>query len=332
METLKSLSRRVHVAEDVQGIVRTMKSLAAARIRQFETAVESLTEYNRTLRLGFSILFHPTHHQGSLHRISVADQMTKSMDDQVRTELAFEARDLRSPLAPTTTQPNREPGRRPRYGAIIFGSDQGLCGQFNEAIADYATAHMENVSSDVGTWSVMPIGNRVQVQLAERGYPLATRHNCPSSLAGIGNFVQDLLPEVQEWQQENRFDRVVVFHNKRISSSTFRPRHLRLLPPDFRSLTQTRENDGTFATLPIFTMDRTELFRALVRQYLFVGLFRACAESLASENASRIASMQSAERTINERLGELRTQLNERRQTAITEELLDIITGYEASK
>jgi F-type H+-transporting ATPase subunit gamma len=63
---------------------------------------------------------------------------------------------------------------------------------------------------------------------------------------------------------------------------------------------------------------------------LFVSLFTACAESLASENASRIAAMQAAEKNIEQRLDELRGAFNLMRQSAITEELLDVVTGFEA--
>jgi F-type H+-transporting ATPase subunit gamma len=53
-------------------------------------------------------------------------------------------------------------------------------------------------------------------------------------------------------------------------------------------------------------------------------------ESLAAENASRMASMQAAERNIDERIQELIKRLNQQRQTAITSELLDIVSGFEA--
>jgi TolA-binding protein len=53
-------------------------------------------------------------------------------------------------------------------------------------------------------------------------------------------------------------------------------------------------------------------------------------QSLASENASRIAAMQAAEKNIQERLDELRGSFNQLRQSAITEELLDVVTGFEA--
>jgi F-type H+-transporting ATPase subunit gamma len=77
-------------------------------------------------------------------------------------------------------------------------------------------------------------------------------------------------------------------------------------------------------------MNTQVLFSRLVTQFLFVSLFRACAESLAGENASRIAAMQAAERNIDDRLQELRADYSRRRQTTITEELLDVVTGYEA--
>jgi F-type H+-transporting ATPase subunit gamma len=82
--------------------------------------------------------------------------------------------------------------------------------------------------------------------------------------------------------------------------------------------------------LPAFAMDPDHLFSALVRQYLFVSLYRALAESMASENASRLAAMQSAERNIGDRLDDLTRQFHQQRQTAITSELLDIAAGFEA--
>ncbi|MFP3870922.1 MAG: F0F1 ATP synthase subunit gamma, partial [Syntrophobacteria bacterium] len=84
--------------------------------------------------------------------------------------------------------------------------------------------------------------------------------------------------------------------------------------------------------LPMYTMAWDPLFSALIREYLFISLFRAFAESLASENASRLASMQGAEKNIEERLGELRTRFHQQRQMSITEELLDIVAGFEALK
>jgi F-type H+-transporting ATPase subunit gamma len=70
--------------------------------------------------------------------------------------------------------------------------------------------------------------------------------------------------------------------------------------------------------------------RALIREYLFVSLFRACAESLASENASRLAAMQRADKNIEELLEYLNGQFHHLRQSRIDEELFDVISGFEA--
>ena len=70
--------------------------------------------------------------------------------------------------------------------------------------------------------------------------------------------------------------------------------------------------------------------RALVREYLFVCLYRACAESLASENASRLAAMQRADKSIADSLETLRADYARLRQGTIDAELFDVTAGYEA--
>ena len=70
--------------------------------------------------------------------------------------------------------------------------------------------------------------------------------------------------------------------------------------------------------------------RVLIREYLFVSLFRACAESLASENASRLAAMQRADKNIDELLEDLNGRFHRLRQSTIDEELFDVISGFEA--
>jgi F-type H+-transporting ATPase subunit gamma len=75
--------------------------------------------------------------------------------------------------------------------------------------------------------------------------------------------------------------------------------------------------------------NNTTAVRALIREYLFVSLFRACAESLASENASRLAAMQRADKNISELLEDLTRTFHRLRQDRIDEELFDVISGFE---
>ena len=75
-----------------------------------------------------------------------------------------------------------------------------------------------------------------------------------------------------------------------------------------------------------------QLLSWLIRQHLFVTVYDIGAQSLASEHASRLASMQTAERNIAERLDELTATYRRTRQDAVTTELLDIVAGAEAMR
>jgi F-type H+-transporting ATPase subunit gamma len=77
-------------------------------------------------------------------------------------------------------------------------------------------------------------------------------------------------------------------------------------------------------------MDPGRLMCWLVQQRLFVVIYRALAESLASEHASRLMATQAAELNIEERCDSLRELYRLRRQQTITRELLDVVSGYEA--
>jgi F-type H+-transporting ATPase subunit gamma len=72
------------------------------------------------------------------------------------------------------------------------------------------------------------------------------------------------------------------------------------------------------------------LFRSLISEYLFVALFRAFATTMAAENAARLASMQRAEKNIEETMDELKLKYHSMRQNTISEELFDVISGFEA--
>ena len=67
-----------------------------------------------------------------------------------------------------------------------------------------------------------------------------------------------------------------------------------------------------------------------MREYLFISLFRACAESLAGDNASRLAAMARAGRNIDDVLEQLHGSVHQLRQSGIDEELFDVISGFEA--
>jgi len=107
---------------------------------------------------------------------------------------------------------------------------------------------------------------------------------------------------------------------------------MRLLPLDQSWQERLHATPWPTKTSPQVIDDRPSTLAAFIQDYLFVLLFQACAESLASENASRLAAMQRAEKSIDAMLGDLNSKFHRLRQEGIDEELFDVIDGFEALK
>ncbi len=104
----------------------------------------------------------------------------------------------------------------------------------------------------------------------------------------------------------------------------------RLLPLDAAWYRRFREMSWPTAQLAQVLGDQTTSLTALIHEQLFICLYRACAESLASENASRLAAMQRAEENIERVADDLQQSVNRLRQSSIDEELFDVVAGYNA--
>lgn len=289
MSTVEELQGQLESLTDLQSIVRTMKALSAASVRQYERAQESLADYYRTVELGLHVVLR---HQ---------------------------------PEPPTRPSPDN-----PRAGAVVFGSDHGLCGRFNETIVGHAGQRLGAVPSADEPVRTVAVGVRAAEELAEAGYWVESEFFTPSSAEAITATVQQLLVTLDAWQGEAGVDHVHVFYNRQHEGAGYRPTGIQLLPVDLHRFRHLGAEPWPSRVIPTFSMPAPRLLSSLLRQYFFVTLFRGCAESLAAEHSSRLAAMQSAEKNIDERLEELTGAYRRERQGAITAELLDVVSGFEA--
>jgi len=121
-----------------------------------------------------------------------------------------------------------------------------------------------------------------------------------------------------------------MFYNRPTSRAAYAPVAQRLLPLDDNWRLKLSAIAWPTGNLPEVMGETTATLRALIREYLFISLFRACAESLSSENASRLAAMQRADKNIDGLLEDLNGAFHRLRQSAIDEELFDVVSGFEA--
>lgn len=289
-DTTASLRRKISSAGDLQSVVRTMKALAASSIGQYENSVRALADYDRTVELGLGA--------------------------------CFRARQPATVTAEREGRPDASP-----MGAVVFGSDQGLVGQFNEVVADYAIATLAALP---GTPQVWAVGERVYARLADARIPLVGLFAVPISVQAITPLVGQIQIASEAHGDTGESARLYVFHNRPQSAALYEPVSQRLLPLDAQWQHGLATVPWPTGIVPEVVGGRTATLRSLIREYLFISLFRACAESLASENASRLAAMQRADKNIDELLESLNGTFRRLRQTGIDEELFDVIAGFEA--
>lgn len=212
---------------------------------------------------------------------------------------------------------------------VAFGSDQGLCGNYNEIVAQTLVTNLATRGQHI----ILCIGAEMQDAIQGAGLKTERALMTPASVDGLGRVVSDLV---------TRIDAVRAAHPQGITvmlAFTERMAHgqqtavLRQVLPLAPDVTKTlSDRQWTSRSLPYFNMAPTAILSALMRHYLFANLFYACAEALVTENSARFARMQQAEKNIDDQLDELAATTRTTRQSAITEELLDVIAGFEALK
>ena len=288
-DTTVSLRRKISSAGDLQSVVRTMKALAASSIGQYEKSVRALGEYYRTVELGL----------GACFRVSESAAFVverKGQDD---------------------------PGG---IGVVVFGSDQGLVGPFNEVVSNFTVKSLAALPGQPKVWAV---GERVHARLTDAGLPPLGLFTVPNSVKTITPLTGQILVEHETHQDRGEVTELHLFYNRPTSGAVYASVHQRLLPMDETWRRKLAELPWPTKPLPE-VMGGSATLRALIREYLFVSLFRACAESLASENASRLTAMERADRNIDQLLEELNGNFHRLRQSGIDAELFDVISGFEA--
>lgn len=225
-------------------------------------------------------------------------------------------------------QPNARFATIPQHQraiVIVFGTDQGLVGQFNGRVATYMHEQMSGDAPPL----VCAVGLRLLPHLTDRHYDITTVKRVPGAVEGITPIVRSLLLDIADWRRQHTLDRLLLFFNRPTSHATYTSQRVDLLPLDPDWLRTLRERGWQSRTIPTARVDWHTLFSQLTQQYLFASMYTALAQSLASENASRLAAMEKAEKNIEERLEHLRQRHNLKRQEAITEELFDVVAGFE---
>lgn len=293
MENLESIRRKLTGAEDLKSVVRTMKTMAASNIGQYESAVNSLGDYYRTVILGIVAFFR-------------AEDV--NLEKEVTTSKGTDTKSI---------------------CAIVFGSDQGLVGPFNDSLSDFVSNSLQEFPGEKEIWVV---GERIQFRMMDLGFNVTKLFSVPNSVDAITALVREILIKSLENFESKNLKEYYLFHNQPKPGTGYKPSMQKLLPLDRKWATVLGSKEWPTKNLAQIAGGKGSTLKALIREFLFVSLFKASAESSVSENSSRLAAMQRAEKNIDEILDDLGQKFHKMRQSAIDEELFDLISGFEALK
>jgi len=300
MQTLEGLKRRIKTTVSLKDIVSSMKTLSAVSVGQYEKSTRALRQYSENIEMALLAL-------------------------------------IRGRSIPPIVRENFQE----KIVAIILGSDQGLVGKFNKSVANYAVDFFKQNNIDTKNVDFIVGGKSLSSKILSLGYDINTLFTMPSSVKAMITVAKKIvfkLNEIQQKQQngDNDFSfsnmqlKVYIFYNSKDEHSSIVQNRIQLLPVDMNFLKKLSKRKWPTKNIPIYAnRTRRTLFSMFMQQLLFVNIYRAIAQSLAAEHFTRMMSMQNAEKNIDEHLEAMNLEYQQRRQTEITNELLDVVIGAE---
>jgi F-type H+-transporting ATPase subunit gamma len=218
-----------------------------------------------------------------------------------------------------------------RYLLVLITADRGLCGAFNTNLIKAAQAFMrENAGKSI---EMLPIGRKGRDFFRRRNVPFFKEY---VGLTGKGSvefteaieIAHDL---INRFTEDDELDKVFIIYNEFKSVLSQRVVIEQLLP-----VSRTVEGSEDAASGPadlteyIYEQPPEEIFSRLLPRLIETQIFRALLESVASEHGARMTAMDSASKNAGELIGQLTLNMNRIRQAAITNEIIEVVSGAAA--
>lgn len=222
------------------------------------------------------------------------------------------------------------PTPRPISSAvIIIGSERGFCGHFNERVVQHlieASSHDPKSSHA----KRLILGTRLASRFEENGLAFEQSLSLPSTPEGLEGTLTQLLEQIEAWHQAET-TQITLIATRQTQQNELGIVEQCIWPTPIVKLQDAQRQPWPSRRRPQVLGDAFHTVRFALRQMLKTDLLEACLTSMISENTARLASLQVAEDNLGKKLVGLSQTRNAHRQRAITEELLDISSGFNLS-
>ena len=291
MPNLKDLKNRIESVKSTRKITKAMQMVAAAKLRKTQEAAEQARPYAEKMSV-------------VIERLASSTNTSSS-----------------SPLLVGN-------GKHKTHLIIVATSERGLCGAFNSSIVRLAKNHINQLLSDGNQIKILTIGKKGREQLKRDFGNYMIHHVDLSEVKTISyDNASDICDNIILKFLEDEFDIAKIFYNQFESVLSQTPQASQLIPIEVKSDEFTGDtNISNF----VYEPDEQEIIEDLLPKAISTKIFTALLENGASEQGARMSAMDNATRNAGEMIDKLTIQYNRSRQAAITNELIEIISGAEA--
>ena len=204
---------------------------------------------------------------------------------------------------------------------VVITSNKGLCGGFNSNIIK----EVYNISSENGSKrpDLLTIGKKGD-DILKKKFNVISSHNELYEDFSYNN-VRTIASNIMDLYKEEKYDEIILFYNHSKNAAT-----QIITKEQFLPISENSEEELTASGDYIFEPNRTKILDELIPKTLSIQLFKAISDSIAGEHGARMTAMHKATDNASELRDQLKLTYNKARQTAITNEILEIVGGAEA--
>ena len=295
MANLKEVRVRIASVKSTRQITSAMKMVAASKLRKAQNAILGMRPYAQKLQ-------------------EIMQNLSSGMEDSDEGVFAQERGNNKVLLVPIT-------------------SNRGLCGAFNANIIKETISYINselNVQQKAGNVELYCIGKKGADIFKSRGYKIAHINTKIFDNLSFDNTVE-ITEEFMNSFVDKKYDKIILIYNQFKNAAMQILQIEQLLPISKTESVNDTEKPETAANY-IFEPNKEDLLEVLVPKSIKVQLYKALADSFAAEHGARMTSMHLATENADTLLKDLNLSYNKARQAAITNEILEIVSGAEALK
>ncbi|MDR2526343.1 MAG: F0F1 ATP synthase subunit gamma [Rickettsiales bacterium] len=311
MSSIDELKNTLKTSKDILNVIKTMKNVTMVNIRDYESSVK----YSYYFKNNIELAIHALVKYCNLEDINNMKNINLSNIKRKNKDIVIE---------------KTKDGGKNKNLIIIIGSNQGLCGRYNDRILDFMLNNIKESEQN----RYITLGDKMQMLMEHnKKFNIVKSFSAPSFLNLVNNVVFSIIKLIEDEFKNNLSNKVYLYYTKYDEITTNgTPIKLRLFDINKKNIDKYKEKKWITKNIPVWRLDEKKLFFNITQKYIFVSISDAIINSVASELKSRLLTLQNTDKSIENIIKIKQLEYNQKRQSLITNELLDIVNGFKVTK